>query len=365
MRDIVLVANSPGELSAYVKPVAETIFKNLKDVRIILVLTPCQYASGKELEYIRSIQGISEVVSAQGYKNWVLKNQKPDIDFKEKGVVFFLGGDLTHAMLIAKKVRYPAMAYTADRIGWIGFYKKFFVPDAAIQNKIDRRNILRDKIKIVGDLMVDSVSQFKKWSPEKNVITFMPGSRGWQIKHMTPIYQSIMQEILSGVPDARFQFVSSPFEKALAVKGAELIDFDNVYNSELVVTIPGTNMARLAALGIPMLMIFPLHNLEVIPVDGLAHYIFKIPFLGKRLKKIMADSLNKQTRFFALPNIKADKEIVKEIRGIINTAEVAQETISLLKNIDKRAQMSKELIEAMGKPGAALKITEEIDEALR
>jgi hypothetical protein len=363
--DIILVSNSPGELSGYVKPAAETIFKTLKDVRIILVLTPCQYSSGRELEYIATIQGISEVVSPQGYKNWILKNKKPGIDFKERGAVLFLGGDFAHAMLIAKKVRYPALAYTADRIGWAGFYKKFFVPDERTQNKVDPRNILKDKIKVVGDLMVDSVAQFKKWSPEKNVITFMPGSRDWQIKNMTPIYQNIMRLIQAQLPDVRFQLVSSPFEKAPEVEGAKLIDFNDVYNSELVVTIPGTNTARLAALGIPMLMVFPLHNLDLIPVDGLAHYIFKIPFLGKRLKKMAVDTANKQTKFFALPNIKADEEIIKEIRGIIDTSQVAEEIFALVKDIDKRAQMSKELIEAMGKTGAALRISEEIDETLR
>ncbi|MFA6549475.1 MAG: hypothetical protein WCT39_06080, partial [Candidatus Margulisiibacteriota bacterium] len=64
MRDIVLVANSPGELSALVKPVAETFAQKISDARLTLVLTPCQYTSGKELEYIKTIRGITHTISA-------------------------------------------------------------------------------------------------------------------------------------------------------------------------------------------------------------------------------------------------------------------------------------------------------------
>ena len=363
--DLILVANSPGELSALVKPVVETLSENLKDTRIILVLTPCQYSSGKELEYIRTLPGISATIPAEDYKNWILLNQKPKIEFKQKGLVLFLGGDLAHAMLIAKKVRYPALAYLQDRIAWVKFYKKFFVTDSQSYAKLAKNDNLKQKISIIGNLMVDSVAQFPKWSPEKNVITFLPGSRTWQINHMTPIYEKIMQHIKIEIPQVTFQLVNSPFEKALPIPGAKMVNFEEAFNSELVITIPGTNTARLAALGIPMLVVFPLDNPDVIPLEGLAHYIGKIPYLGSKFKKTLADSLNKKIKFFALPNIKADKEVVPEIRGNIEPAAVALKAISLLKETNKRKEISDELKRSMGEPGASLKIMEGIDEALR
>lgn len=359
--DIVLVANSPGELSALVKPVAETISDRLKDTRIILVLTPCQYTSGKEVEYVKTIRGITEIVTATGYKNWILRNFRPSIDFNKKGAVLYLGGDLAHAVLVAKKLKFPAFAYVQDRVGWTGFYHTFFIPDDKAQAKFPRLK----KTKIVGNLMVDSVSHIPKWSPQRNVITFLPGSRNWQIKHTTPIYKKIIDQLQEQMPQLTFQIVSSPFQKASGIDHAKLIPFEKVSNSDLIITIPGTNTARLAALGIPMIVIFPLDNPQVIPMEGLIHYFGKIPYLGSMFKRYLANTLNRQTKFFALPNIKAGREIVPEIRGTIDPAEVAQLAILLLKDDNMRSIMSAELVKSMGKPGAAIKIMEEIDAALQ
>lgn len=281
--DIVLVANSPGELSALVKPVAEELAKD-RTKRAILVLTPCQYISGKEIEFARTLKGIEVIVSAAEYKKWALLNQKPKrIRFAGNGMVLFLGGDLAHAMLVAKKLRYPAYAYLNERIAWKNFYRKFFVPDQAAYHKFSKQ-VKKEKLKIVGDLMVDSVSELKKWAPENGVVTFMPGSRKWEIDYMTPFYKEVMELIKKEVPGAKFQVVNSPFVKAHSIAGAKTVEFDKTYNSEIVVTIPGTNTAKLAARGIPMLVVFPLNHPEVIPMEGLADLIGRIPVMEKLSK---------------------------------------------------------------------------------
>lgn len=357
--DIILVANSPGELSALVKPMAKELSKN-KAVRVVLILTPCQYASGKEIEYSKGIKEIDEILSPSEYKKWALLNQKPKhIKFSKRGVVLFLGGDLVHAVVVAKKLKYPAYAYLNERISWKRFYEKFFVPDPSAYQKFSRQ-VSKDKLKIVGNLMVDSVADLKKWQPEKNVITFLPGSRKWQIDYMTPLYQEIIRLIKKEVPDVKFQVVSSPFIKARPLEEAKMIEFEKIYNSEIAVTIPGTNTARIAALGIPMVVVFPLNHPEVIPMEGLADLVGKLPVMGKSFKKWIANIINRKTNFFALPNQKAGREIVPEIRGTIDPFSVALKVLILLNDQEKRRQMSVELIEAMGKPGAAKLIAEEI-----
>jgi len=364
-QDIILVSNSPGELSALVKPVAESIAEKMKDSRIILFLTPCQYTSGKELEYLKTIPEITEIIPSESYKTWILRNRKPKIDFSKKGLVLYLGGDLGHAMLIARKVKYPALAYVQDRISWTGFYKKFFVPDAKSKRKFARGKKIEPKIKIVGNLMVDSVNHLPQWKPESNVITFLPGSRQWQIKHMTPLYEKIIKQLKAKIPGLKVQLVSSPFQPAAEIKGAKMIDFDEAYNSELVITIPGTNTARLAARGIPMIVVFPLDNTDVIPLEGLAHFIGKIPHLGSKFKKTLIQTLNKRIKYFALPNIKAEQEIVPEYRGAIDIDTVVMKTIDLLQNDKLRKKMSEDLKRSMGEPGASGRIVEEINETLR
>lgn len=357
--DIVLVANSPGELSALVKPVAEE-FSHDKTKRLILVLTPCQYTSGREIEFVKSLNGIEEVVTSAEYKKWIIFIQRPKITFSERGVVLFLGGDLAHAMLIARKLKYPAYAYIDERIAWKKFYRKFFVPDRSTYDKFSR-STPADKLEIVGDLMVDSVAGLKKWAPEANVVTFMPGSRKWEIDYMTPLYQEIMALIRKELPEARFQLVSSSFVPAQPIAGAKTIGFEAIYNSEVIVTIPGTNTAKTAARGIPLVVVFPLNHPEVIPMEGIADLIGKLPVVGKLFKQWVAETVNRKTKYFALPNQKANHEIAPEIRGIIDPLGVAMKVVELLKNPEQRKLMSEDLIAAMGRPGAAKNIVEAIN----
>lgn len=357
-KDIVLVANSPGELSALVKPAAEEFSKDSR-YRIILVLTPCQYVSGKEIEYSRGIREIKEIISAAEYKRWIFLGQKPKIKFADQGAVLFLGGDLAHAMLIAKRLKYPAYAYIQEHLAWKKFYKKFFVPDATACYKFIKLGV-REKLKIVGNLMVDSVANLKKWSPEKEMVTFMPGSREWEIDYMTPFYKKVLAILKEKETRLKFQVVSSPFAKAHPLEEAKMIEFEDIYNSELVITIPGTNTAKIAARGIPMLVVFPLNHPEVIPLEGVADIIGKVPVMGRAFKKWLAHVVNKKTKFFALPNQKAGIEIVPEIRGKITPEKVAEKVISLLKDKQGREKMSAKLIKSLGAPGAAKKIVEEI-----
>jgi len=208
--------------------------------------------------------------------------------------------------------------------------------------------------------MVDSVQSLKKWDPEPRVLTFMPGSRKWEIDYMTPLYKKVIELIKKVSQEVKFQVVSSPFIKAHPIEGAKTIEFDDIDNSELVVTIPGTNTAKIAARGIPMLVVFPLNHPEVIPLEGLAEVIGRFPLMGKPFKKVVANLVNNRTRFFALPNQKAGREITPELRGKLDPISVAFRTMLLLNDPAKREKMSRELVEAMGKPGAAKKIAEEI-----
>ncbi|MFH1386309.1 MAG: hypothetical protein ABIH50_01420 [bacterium] len=356
--NVVLVANSPGELSALVRPVAAELAKN---TQIILVLTPCQYTSGREVEFAKTIPAISRIITAAEYKKWALLNQKPSgIAFSGQGVVLFLGGDLAHAMVVAKKLKYPAYAYLNERIAWKGFYTKFFVADEDAYKSFAKQ-VTKEKLQIVGNLMVDSVADLKKWAPETNVVTFMPGSRKWEIDYMTPFYKEVIMILRKQHPGLQFQIVSSPFVKADPIEGVKTIGFKDLYNSELVVTIPGTNTALIGARGIPMIVVFPLNKPEVIPMEGLAGLIGSIPFLGKAFKGLAANLINKKTRFFALPNQKGKSEIIPEIRGKITAAQVAASISSLLNNKEKRQTMSNELLKALGPAGAAKNIVEAIN----
>ena len=372
--DIVLVANSPGELTSLVKPIAEKFRSKSPDSRITLFLTPCQYSSGHEVEFVKKNLPVNEVVSVKEYKKWVLGGTLPrEMKFTSPGAVLFLGGDLLHATLIAKKLDLPAYAYLAGKhIGWTGFYRKFFVPDHVAFSRFSDQ---AEQLVLSGDLMVDSVKGLErtearqKWHLDltRPTLALMPGSRAWEIKHMLPLYVKIVKLLKGKIKDLQTMVIVAPFTSVTDIEKharGHLFDvyapLDSATAADLALTIPGTNTAQLALMGVPEIMIFPLDDPKVIPLEGLLHYLGMIPLLGALIKRIVAYAVNKNTRFFALPNIKAERMIIPEFRGRIRPVRVAELIEGLLLDPDRLFKMSQELKVSLGAPGAAELITEVI-----
>ena len=141
--------------------------------------------------------------------------------------------------------------------------------------------------------------------------------------------------------------------------------FDAMSASDLIVTIPGTNTAEVAVIGTPMISIFPMDSFNMIPLEGTLDLIGRIPVLGYYLKKKYVKMMFEKTRFFAIPNIKTGRSIVPELTGNIQAIDVADRINKLLNTPDILKEMSGELRTALGGPGAAKKIAQEIlNEAL-
>lgn len=403
--DIVLTSNSPGEISSFVKPAAAAIKKTIPDSRIILVITPCQYSSGREIEVARSFEDIYEIIFPQEFKDWVFKKRPPKgISFSKKGAVLFLGGDLLHAVILSKKLGYKAFAYSMNHFAWKNAFLKFFVPDEKMAKKA-RKHISSHKIKITGDLMMDSVETkltINDFPLEKDkpVITFLPGSRPAHIRFFVPFFIKTAEYIKKSLPEAQFVFSVSPYSNSLVIEesasaknkfgdfgsGAALkmidgvkyletedglrilliekMPYDAMNIADLIVTMPGTNTAEAASLGKPMLVVVPFNRPEAFIFDGLLGIIGNAPVIGKYIKKSALLFLNKIVKFTALPNMKAGKFIVPEMRGTLKAEDVAVKAVEMMSNKEMLEKMSEELKKAMGEKGAALKIAEEIKNLL-
>ncbi|MCX5748945.1 MAG: hypothetical protein NTZ10_01685 [Candidatus Saganbacteria bacterium] len=407
--DIIITSNSPGELYSFVRPAVKAIAEKMPDARLILVITPCQFASGREIEVARSFKELYEIIFPEEFNAWIFKNKPPrGIVFSKKGIVLFLGGDLLHAVMLSKRLGYKAAAYTMDHVGWKKNFLAFFVPDEAMAKKALRKGIPKHKVKVTGDLMVDSVLASQR--PEdfgldtgKPIITFLPGSRTAHIKFLAPLFLKTAKELRSKMPDAQFIFGLSPFTNALKVAEAvakekadkaakkyglfgdlviednrkylaagdgikilliEKAPFDAMNIADLIVTIPGTNTAEAAALGKPMLVAIPFNKPEVLLFEGLLGMIGSVPLLGKLIKQAAIHILNKTVKFAALPNRKAGKMIVPELRGVLTAEEIAEKACLMLRDKEALEAMEKELKAVMGPAGAAGKIAEELSHIL-
>lgn len=407
--DIIITSNSPGELYSFVRPAVKVLKEKLPQARLILVITPCQFASGREIEVARTFKELYEIIFPEEFNAWIFRNKPPrGITFSKKGLVLFLGGDLMHGVMLSKKLGYKAAAYTMDHVGWKKNYIEFFVPDEVMSKKALKKGIPKHKIRIIGDLMVDSVTPSKNiedfgLDAKRPVITLLPGSRPGHIKFLAPFFLNVAVKVHALLPQTQFVFGLSPFtnplriEEALTKEKASPVDrkygafgrgltengrkyieaddgtrillierapFDAMNVADLIITVPGTNTAEAAALGKPMLLAGPFNKPEELLFEGLLGIVGNIPVLGRLIKMAAVKSLNKLVKYTALPNRKAKKGIIPEIRGVITADQIAEKACSMLQDKEALEIMGKELKEVMGPSGAAQKIADEVSNIL-
>jgi lipid-A-disaccharide synthase len=118
----------------------------------------------------------------------------------------------------------------------------------------------------------------------------------------------------------------------------------------LAITIPGTNTLELALAGLPSLVLLPLHKPELLPLEGIWHWLFLLP--GARiLKQNFIMRLESRIPHLALPNQWLGERVFPELRGVFSPAEVAIAGLELL--IPERTKEVRAKLERLeAQPGA-------------
>lgn len=401
-QDFVIVTNSPGELSSWVRSTTRSL-KSLKpQSRIIIILVPCPYATGREKDIANSFPDVDIVLSPSEYLKICLGLQKKSFTPSEKGIVLFLGGDLWHALWIARKLKYPAVAYAAKKSSWSKYFELLFVTDDRTRQSFVNFGIPVEKIEVVGNLMLDGVKAntekkdaLSLWgfNPENLTIGLFPGSRLSHVRESLPIFLKVAEELNEYLPHIQFLLSISPYihisdvEKCLSnpsfrgIEGStgslhlkngskeiitkhgtkivllENCPYDVINASDLILTIPGTNTAEIAALGKPMIVSFSWRSR--IPRGGLGYFLNFMPCVWS-LRRTLMHIAYKKIKFKALPNQWAQREIVPEVKLEKKAEELTSVALELLNDISRRERISRELLEVTGSQGAAFKIAQRI-----
>ena len=394
----------------WVRPFVIRLKEKERDIEPFLVIPPCQYASGREKEIAENFPEIKFVLGPRDYLKYVFWGRFCSPFPREigRGVCVFLGGDPFHAVLISRRLKVPAVAYLQNP-RWRKRFEKFLVRDEKVKRKnFIERGVSPEKVIVVGDLMVDSILyQVKNEEISENLsftkgfVSIMPGSRSSIACNMTYFFLKTCEFIMEEIPDIGFSLILSPFlkiddffnlEKAkikkevgplkveltgkegrwqlLTSKGlkVDIVERERYHVmklSTLALTIPGTNTAQLACLGVPMVVTVPLSMPEYIPLDGFAGIVGNFPFIGKVVKRKIVEKYNKAIKFCAIPNMHAGREIVPEMRGKITPEDVAKVAVELLKDRKRLSRTSFELKKIMGEGGAADKVSDVILEMLK
>jgi len=390
---IILSGNSPGELWGWVRPVAS----RLQGQDVSLFLFPCPYATGREKEVAKSF-GISKIYTPKESLNFIFRGKKSQSMAFQNPIILHLGGDVMYAALLARRLRAKAYAYQWANKIWDRWMTGYFVSDEKQKELLIRRGIHRGKISVVGNLLLDgvmgdppltSVSSFFK-------VTFLPGSREAEVYHMLPFYLRIAELIEQKLPGTQFRLPISPFMTELQIskilqkrtryyldsssgyleksgdkvnvrtENGTLIEvgFGNQYTlmkgADCIVTVPGTKCGEAGLMGVPMLVLLPTNRLDQIPYPGIADLVAKIPFLGPWLKRVLGARILPKIGFLAQPNILAGKAIVPEFVAKLDAESMAEAVVSLLRNPERRREMSNELrfIYSKVKPGTERLVNE-------
>ncbi len=405
--DIIILSNAPGEVTTWVRPVVRSLRAKLGDdrssVRISVIMSPCPNASGREVQILSTYNEIDRVQSAEHFTKFLIWGKTADNwEWREKGVVIFLGGDQFYPVVIGKRLGYQTVVY-AEWIGrWQGSIDRFAVMNAQVIEKVKPQYI--DKFTVVGDLMVESQSSLNpdaiKSQNDNMTIGLLVGSKVAKLGMGLPLMLAIAEYIQAKYPQVKFIIPLAPtidlatiskygdplnnpaiamvngaastlnedesgfyLQTAKGLKVAVNTDFpayDLLTECTLCLTTIGANTAELGALGVPMIVILPMQQLDAMRAwDGGLGVLVNLPLIGSPIAKLVNTIAFRalKDRKLAWPNIWANqREIVPELIGDLDAKTVAEFTIDYLEHPEKLVTMKTELRQVRGAAGAADKL---------
>jgi lipid A disaccharide synthetase len=416
--DILILSNGPGELATWVKPVVSQLrqrYPEPETARISVVLSPCPNAGGREAAVARSYPEVNRVQGADRFFSFLLWGRTADQwDWCDRGVVVFLGGDQIYPVIIAKRLGYPSVVYAEWEARWQSLVDAFGVmqPQVIAQVKPAQRH----KFTVVGDLMADvqggdpqgqaTLAAQLGLGPDDDLIGLLPGSKAGKLRAGVPFMSAIADQIKAQRPQAKFVLPVAPALslQQLAAYGdrntnpvVEIFDgpalqliepesptqlpylqteqgskiflwqpfpaYEMLTLCRLCITTVGANTAELGALGVPMVVVVPTQQLDVMRAwDGLPGLLVNLPGVGTPLAKLFSwvavKVIVRQGKLLAWPNIWAKREIVPELIGRLTAAEVCDRTLTCLNHPEQLIAMSQALADCRGQKGAAARFAD-------
>ncbi|GHV57598.1 hypothetical protein FACS1894216_22150 [Synergistales bacterium] len=391
--DIYITVNSPGEIAGWAVPVVRELRPRVRDCRVTLMILPCQYASGEEMELCKAA-GADRIVRVGDIGRLSVS--------RGKRLVLRLGGDFFFSVYLSRRLKCPLWAYSSQP-RWARFVDMFFVPDDKSARKFAALGFhskgKKKKYEKIGHIALDSVPLSENedetrgllgLTDDEPVVSFLTGSRPIEYCQGAPFFTRVASMVTEKFPDHRaiFPLADSVREDLLRASLNDAgIDFygellvreidigggrrakvvrgktpEIIGISRLAIAAPGTNNLQAAALYTPYIMVLPLDKADEFPLDGLPGLLpLNVPGV-RRFKKWFINRLSERTPLLSPPNKMAGKMIAPELRGDVKPEDAAFEAIRLLCSPDSLQEISRAFWELTNERGAAAKLTARIAE---
>ena len=419
--DLLILSNGPGEVTTWVKPVVRSLRQQLGNdrdrVRISVVLSPCANATGQEAEIVRSYPEVDRVQAAHHFFPFLLWGQTAESwEWRDRGVVIFLGGDQFFPVVIGKRLGYRTVIYGEWDARWPALIDHFGVMKADLVEQAPPQ--YRHKFTVIGDLMADVAPAGSIESdaiaalhlePHQELIGILPGSKAAKLAQGVPLTLAIAERIHAVRPQTRFVIpvaptldlpmlakfadpAQNPVLSLIQGPSAQLVippESDQMpylkteaglkvqlwtpfpahtvlAQCQLCLTTVGANTAELGSLAVPMVVLLPTQQLDAMRAwDGLPGILANLPGVGSVFAKLINGWFLRKKRLLAWPNIWAGREIVPELVGQLQPQEVADLALDWLNHPEKRQQVSQALRSVRGEGGAAQKLAQIVVTALQ
>jgi len=375
--EILLLTNGPGELSTWVPPVLLRLRRAAPGARLELFLIRDQFAAGTEYEKARELHLDALLSRADLLRRMV--ERKPT----GKGLVIMLGGAPRDAVLLSRATGYPAFLYSFDPKAWHPRLKAFMVDSERTQQAAVARGADKKRVQVVGNLVVDALQDTQQTQVPPIDLLILPSSRPFAAKYLLGFMLAAAERIVQNHPELKVGWVKSRLlpepviEEAISGKWAreiggvgaswrgnkllsegglevavldESLRYAAMRQAKAAITIPGTNTLELALAGLPAVVLLPLHKPELLPLEGVLHWLFMLPG-AKGLKQRFVQNMVQRIEHLALPNQWLGEWVFPELRGVFGPDLVAKEVETILEPSRREAIRAK--LQKLGaQPGA-------------
>jgi len=404
--DLIILSNGPGEVTTWVRPVVRALRAKLgcdrSHVRISAILSPCPNASGKEVQILKTYPEIDRVQGAEHFTKFLVWGKTAENwDWRSRGIIIFLGGDQFFPVVIGKRLGYQTVVYAEWAARWHSLIDRFAVMNQEVAAKVKPQYL--DRFTVVGDLMVETQNSCPEQVTNENdpiLIGLLPGSKSAKLGMGLPLMLAIAEYIQAVNPQVKFAIPVAPtldistlasyadptknpiialvngatatlkrdetipyLQTATGLKvelHTEFPAYDWLSKCTLCLTTVGANTAELGGLGVPMIVLIALQQMDAMRAwDGLPGILVNLPLVGSPIAKIVNTiAYHKLKNYkFAWPNIWAGQiEIVPELVGNLDAKTVAEFTLDYLQHPEKLATMRSALRKVRGEAGAADKL---------
>ncbi len=359
---IAITANGPGEFAGWVRPLVAALRGRDPSIEIHVISVPDDFATGREPAYVEQLFPGVRAHPVSDYLRLALGRAVEGLPARVDRVQY-LGGDLAHAARVHARLGGTATSYKFSRKRFASTFERVFAVDEANRDQLIGWGTPGERIRIVGNLAIDGAlgeAAGAYGEPPSDAardgIVLFPGSRKNEVANIFPMFVRValnLRRMLPGVPIA---FAGSPFVPDDAVRAAlmrggehrlaygavaELNDDGEIVaegarfpllraalgataSARLAISIPGTKVIELAALGVPAIVCTPFNAPELVVIGGPLQYVGKLPLIGTTIKRAAVLSFARRFTHFAQPNIDAGKLLDVEIAGTLLPSQVAQ-----------------------------------------